>query len=158
MDLRELQDEYRATVRAVSEDKLEIGCLIRTIISVDEGLAFKNGRTEKPKRLIIVGVDKNSKVCFGSVLVNTRMSPKADYTPEYLQAQYLMRKDNYPDFLDYDSYVDCGELFAIPLDKLLSGEYFGKLNEEDLNGIFEILETTETLTTKQKKRFGIRRR
>lgn len=61
MDLRELQDKYRATVRAVSEDKLEIGCLIRTIISVDEGLVFKNGRTEKPKRLIIVGVDKNSK-------------------------------------------------------------------------------------------------
>ena len=158
MDLRELQAEYLAKIRAVSEDKLEIGCLIRTVISIDEGLVFKNGRKEKPKRLIIVGTDKRNKICYGSVLINTRMNPKANYTAEFLQAQYLIKKDNYPEFLDYDSYVDCGELFAIPLEKLLSGEYFGRLNDDDLNGIFEILETTETLTTKEKKRFGIKRR
>lgn len=62
---------------------------------------------------------------------------------------------NYPDFLKYDSYVDCGMLFFIPLKKLLEGEYFGKLTEADLQGIFDILNTTETLTMKEKKRFGI---
>ncbi|MBO4692682.1 MAG: hypothetical protein J5604_07935 [Bacteroidales bacterium] len=49
-------------------------------------------------------------------------------------------------------------LFSFPLDKLLKGTYFGELTEDDLANIFEILETTDTLSTKEKKRFGIRRR
>lgn len=157
MDLRELQKDYLEKVRAVTEDRLEIGSLLRTVISVDEGLILK-GRHEKPKRLVIVGVDKMNHTCYGSVLVNTRMNPKAGFTDNYLQAQYLLKKENYPEFLDYDSYVDCGELFPIPVAKLLSGEYFGQLTSEDLSGIFNILETTDTLTTKEKKRFGIKRR
>lgn len=97
-------------------------------------------------------------MCFGSVLVNSEMNPQADYSPEYLRAQYLIHKDDYPDFLDYDSYVDCAVVFALPAGKLLAGKYFGELTEEDRKGIFDILETTDTLTTNQKKRFGIHRR
>lgn len=62
---------------------------------------------------------------------------------------------SYPEFLKYDSYVDCGMLFSIPLEKLMEGEYFGSLTDSDLQGIFDILKTTETLTNKEKKRFGI---
>lgn len=75
MDLRELQKAYLDNIRQVTEEKLEIGSLIRTIISVDEGLVFKDGRKQKPKKLVIIGVDKLKKVCYGSVLVNTKMSP-----------------------------------------------------------------------------------
>ena len=80
MDLRELQKAYLDTLRQVTEKKLEIGSLIRTIISVDEGLVFKDGRKQKPKKLVIIGVDKLKKVCYGSVLVNTKMSPKSAVT------------------------------------------------------------------------------
>ncbi len=38
---------------------------------------------------------------------------------------------------------------------LMEGEYFGTLTSQDLQGIFEVLKTTETLTNKEKKRFGI---
>ncbi len=62
---------------------------------------------------------------------------------------------DYPEFLKYDSFVDCGMLFSIPLKKLMEGEYFGTLTSQDLQGIFEVLKTTETLTNKEKKRFGI---
>lgn len=58
MDLRELQKAYLDNLRQVTEEKLEIGSLIRTIISVDEGLVFKDGRKQKPKKLVIIGVDK----------------------------------------------------------------------------------------------------
>lgn len=41
-------------------------------------------------------------------------------------------------------------------DKSVMAQYwFGKLTEADLQGIFDILKTTETLTVKEKKRFGI---
>lgn len=155
MDLRELQKAYLDNLRQVTEEKLEIGSLIRTIISIDEGLVFKDGRKQKPKKLVIIGVDKVKKVCYGSVLVNTKMSPKAAYSVSFLSAQYLLRRSDYPDFLKYDSYVDCGMLFSIPLEKLMDGEYFGTLTDDDLKGIFDILKTTETLTNKEKKRFGI---
>lgn len=73
MDLRELQKTYLDNLRKVTEDKLEIGSLVRTVISIEEGLVFKDGRKQKPKKLVIIGVDKVKKVCYGSVLVNTKM-------------------------------------------------------------------------------------
>ena len=136
MDLRQLQKSYLDNLRKVTEDKLEIGSLVR-------------------KKLVIIGVDKEKKVCYGSVLVNTKMSPKAAYSDSFLSAQYLLHQTDYPEFLKYDSFVDCGMLFSIPLKKLMEGEYFGTLTSQDLQGIFEVLKTTETLTNKEKKRFGI---
>lgn len=153
-----MQAAFMAEQRRVTEERLEIGALIRTILSEEDGLVFKNGRTEKPKRLVIIGVDKENGICFGSVLVNTNQNPRASYSEEYLTAQYMLTQENYPEFLDYDSFADCGVLFSIPIAKLTSGEYFGKLNEDDQKNLFDILETTETLSTKQKKRFGIKRR
>lgn len=155
MDLRQLQQEYLDNLRKVTEEKLNIGSLIRTVISIDEGSVFKDARKQKPKKMVIIGVDSERQICYCSVLVNTRMSPKSAYSESFLATQYLLLQTNYPDFLKYDSYVDCGMLFSIPLKKLLEGEYFGKLTEADLQGIFDILKTTETLTVKEKKRFGI---
>jgi hypothetical protein len=154
MKLEDLQEEYRT----VTIDKLVTGALIETILGEDDGLVFKNGRHSKPKKIIIIGVDKESNKCYGSVMVNTNMNPKANYSEPYLAAQYLLKQENYENFLRYDSFVDCGEVFSFSINKLLKGEYFGNLNEQDKQGIFEILETTDTLSTKLKKRFGIRRR
>ena len=52
MDLRQLQQEYLDNLRKVTEEKLEIGTLIRTVISIDEGLVFKDGRKQKPKKMV----------------------------------------------------------------------------------------------------------
>lgn len=158
MDLREIQEAFRAEQRRVTPQRLEAGALILTVLSEEDGLIFKNGRTEKPKRLVIIGVDKDNGICYGSVLVNTNMNPKANYSEEYLTAQYLLAQKNYPEFLRYDSFADCGVLFPIPIEKLLKGEYYGKLTEYDQVKLFEILENTETLSTKEKKRYGIKRR
>jgi len=57
MDLRELQAEYNRRQREVTEERVKIGALIRTILSENDGLTFKDGRKEKPKRLIVIGVD-----------------------------------------------------------------------------------------------------
>ena len=54
MDLREKQAEYRMQKQAVTDDRLEQGALILTVLSEEDGLVFKDGRTEKPKRIILV--------------------------------------------------------------------------------------------------------
>jgi hypothetical protein len=158
MDLRELQAEYLRQQRQVTDERIAVGALIRTMLSESDGLVFKNGRTEKPKRLVVIGLDHEQALCFGSVLVNTKLNPKAQYSAEYLSAQYELKKENYPEFLDYNSFVDCGELFSIPIERLKQGEFFGFLTDEDRNGIFDLLETSDIFSTKQKKRYGIRRR
>ena len=158
MDLRELQKEYLKIAREVTQDKIQIGSLIRTVISEDEGLVFKDGRRQKPKKLIIIGIDNDLALCYGSLLINSKISPKADFSDGVREAQYILKQADYPEFLRYDSYVDCGVIIPVPITKLLQGEYFGMLNDEDFKGIFDILETTEIYPTKIKKRYGIRRR
>lgn len=153
VDLRLLQQEYHT----VTEEKLKVGALIETVLGEDDGLVFTDGRTSKPKKLIVIGIDKDLALCFGSVLINTKLNPRAAYSDEFMSAQYMLLAENYPNFLQYNSYVDCAKIFTIPQAKLMEGQYFGDLTEDDLAGIFEILETTDTLTTKEKKRYGIRR-
>ena len=155
MDLRELQAEYLRQQRQVTDERIAVGALIRTMLSETDGLVFKNGRTEKPKRLVVIGVDHEQALCFGSVLVNTKLNPKAQYSAEYLSAQYELKQENYPEFLDYNSFVDCGELFSIPVERLKQGEFFGFLTDEDLNGIFDLLETSDIFSTKEKKRYSV---
>ena len=67
MDLRQLQADYMTEQRRVTDDRIAIGALIRTVLSETEGLTFKNGRTEKPKRLVVIGVDRDEALCFGEV-------------------------------------------------------------------------------------------
>ena len=122
MKLSELQEEFWRKEHEVTEERLVRGALILAILSEEDGLTFNNGRTSKPKRLVVIGIDKRQELCYGSVLVNTKMNPRASYSDEFLSAQYLLQQKNYSDFLDYDSFVDCGVIFSIPLQKLKSGK------------------------------------
>ncbi len=151
ISLEELQADYHH----VTLDKIVPGALIRTIISTEEGLVFKDSRTEKPKRLIIIGVDRQRQICYGSVLVNTKPNPNVRFSSQFLNTQYIVRRENYIDFLDYDSFADCAQVFSIPMSKILSGEYFGTLNEIDFLAVMDMLRNNKTMTIKEKKRFGI---
>lgn len=157
-DFHILQDQYLKKLRKVTKEKIERGALIEAALSEEDGLVFTDGRRQKPKKLIIIGVDKKEDVCYGALLVNSKINPKAGYSDEYMSAQYLIQKECHPDFLRYDSYVDCSIIFTLHLSKLLNGEYFGKLNDVELREIFDILETSDILMTKDKKRFNIKRR
>lgn len=48
MDIREMQETFKAEQRKVTTERLEVGALILTILSGEDGLVFKDGRTEKP--------------------------------------------------------------------------------------------------------------
>ena len=60
---------------------------------------------------------------------------QADYSAEYLTAQYELKQEDYPEFLDYNSFVDCGELFSIPIARLKQGEFYGFLTDADREGV-----------------------
>lgn len=52
MDLRELQADYLRKQREVTEERIKIGALMRTILSENDGLTFKDAQKKAPKRLI----------------------------------------------------------------------------------------------------------
>lgn len=79
MDLRALQAEYQRQQREVTDERIAVGALIRTVLSEADGLTFKDGRKEKPKRLVVIGVDRQTALCFGSVLVNTKMNVSCQF-------------------------------------------------------------------------------
>ena len=54
MDLRALQAEYQRQQREVTDERIAVGALIRTVLSEADGLTFKDGRKEKPKRFPII--------------------------------------------------------------------------------------------------------
>ena len=151
-------EDLQLKFREVTVEKLKPGVLLITTLTPQDGLILKNNKKFRKKRIVVVGVDKNTEKIYGSVLVNTHLSLLSEYSSEHLSAQYELSAENYPSFLEYNSYVDCGELFEIDVDKLLTGEYHGELTESDKDAIWEILETTDTLTTKQKKKYNIKRR
>lgn len=137
MDLRVLQDEFMKEFRKVTREKLLPGALVETNFT-DEEIVIKDGRKQKPKKLIIIGYDVENDTYYGSVFINTKMHPNAGFSPEFFESQYLIKKENYELFLRYDSYVDCAGIISCSAEKLLLGDYYGTLNEEDYRQIWNI--------------------
>ena len=46
MDFRELQAQHKAEQRKVTEEKIVVGSLFRTVLTSEDGLKFKDGRTQ----------------------------------------------------------------------------------------------------------------
>jgi len=70
MDIRELQDDFIREFRAVTREKLQPGALIETNFT-DEEIVIKDGRKQKPKKIIIIGYDKEKDTYYGSIKMGT---------------------------------------------------------------------------------------
>ena len=71
--------------------------------------------------------------------------------------QYILLKDDYPELLKYDSYLDCSELFPINKKKIIArkAKRRGALLEKDLNNVIKITKSSEFLSKEQKRKFGL---
>ena len=66
--MRELQAEYHI----VTQEKLVVGAIIKTELGEEDGLVLKAGVATRTKMLVIVGIDAERGLCYGSLLINTR--------------------------------------------------------------------------------------
>lgn len=150
-------EELHAAFHEVTKEKLIPGALVEAELYVEDGLRLK-GRQSKPKKIVIIGYDKERDEYYGTILINTKLNPNAGFSEAFLNAQYPLLSVNYPGFLRYNSYLDCAVIFPISFNRLASGQYFGRLTDDDFDRVIDILETTPTISTKEKKRFGIKRK
>lgn len=136
----------------VKEENLVRGNVIYIPLSADEGLVVTGGYTERNKFVTIIGTTNDGFV-IGSLLINTNPN---DSTQELGACQFPLRVRDYPSILDYDSWLDCSQLFRIAKRKVLSrGEFCGSIIPSDWNLILPFLRETEAISNREKREFGI---
>ena len=125
----------------VTNELLTVGAILYMQMDHSDGLKLIDGYSTRNKYFIIIGFTVEGNV-IGSVLLNSCIDP-SKYSTEYIKCQY-------------DSYIDCSEIFVFPKERLLNEARFKQnLTQTDLELIINFLKETEVHSTKEKKKFGI---
>lgn len=142
----------KKTFPQVKEENLARGSVIYIPLSAEEGLIVTGGYKERNKYVTIIGTTADGFV-IGSLLINT---DPHDATPELGACQFPLKLKDYPSILDYDSWLDCSQLFRIAKKKVLSrGGYCGSIISSDWDLILPFLRETEAISNREKREFGI---
>lgn len=74
-----------------------------------------------------------------------------------MDCQYPILSRHYPNILDYDSWLDCSDIFELSKEKISerAGKLKGCLIEEDKERILNFLKGTEVFDNVTKRRFGL---
>jgi hypothetical protein len=143
------------SIKKIIGIQTEVGSIYLTDFGgEDEGFVLKAGNKRQSKFFIIIGNDAEGNA-MGVIFVNTEPHPRVSYEAEFINTQYYILKRVYPDFLEYDSYVDCSQIRRLDNLRMQKCQFVGALIETDLEIIMDILINSETIPLKQKKKYGI---
>ena len=130
----------------VDMSSVKIGDIIYVPLDEEDGLILKNGYDDRKKYIVIIGFTPEG-VAIGALLINSEID-SSKRSEELLNCQYPLLVRNYRSILDYDSWLDCSDIFE--LSKLK-----GCLTPEDRERVMEFLKETEVFDNATKKRYGI---
>lgn len=139
-------------VKSISD--LKVGTVIYVELDANDGLVLKDGYKTRLKYVVVAGAKSNHKeIC--AVLINS----DADYStdPDWKAEQYPLSQNNYPQFLDHDSWMDCTDPKSLTVRKLKAkkAEVSGSLNENDMSVVLEKLKNSDFVDPHMKKVFGL---
>lgn len=134
---------------------VKIGDIIYVPLDEDDGLTLKDGYDDRLKYIVIIGFTSEG-VAIGALLINSEIDP-SKRSAELMDCQYPLLVRNYRDILDYDSWLDCSDIFELSKLKISErkGKLKGHLTTEDLERVMDFLKKTEVFDTATKKRYGI---
>lgn len=134
---------------------IQIGDIIYVILDQDDGLKLNKGYKTRRKYIVIIGFTDEG-IAIGALLINSKIDP-SKYSQELLNCQYPLLARNYRNILEYDSWLDCSDIFELSQQKLSERilDLKGKLIEEDRERIFQFLKDTDIIDNITKKRFGL---
>ena len=111
----------------VDMSSVKIGDIIYVPLDEEDGLILKNGYDDRKKYIVIIGFTPEG-VAIGALLINSEID-SSKRSEELLNCQYPLLVRNYRSILDYDSWLDCSDIFE--LSKLKITEKDGKLVESE---------------------------
>ena len=128
-----------------------------TYVPLDEedGLILKDGYKVRNKYIVIIGFTPEG-VAIGALLINSEID-SSKRSEELLDCQYPLMVRNYRDILDYDSWLDCSDIFELSKLKITekNGKLKGCLISEDRERVMQFLRETEVFDNATKRRYGI---
>lgn len=139
----------------VDMSSVQIGDIIYVPLDEDDGLILKDGYKDRLKYIVIIGFTPEG-IAVGALLINSNIDP-SKRSPELLNCQYPLLHRYYKHILDYDSWLDCSDIFEIPKLKITDkdGKMKGRLTEEDKERVMSFLKETEVFDNVTKRRYGI---
>lgn len=135
----------------MQKTNLKVGVIVFAPLASEEGLVLSAKYKSRDKFFVIVGISSDG-FLEGSLLINT----KKNYGNALMMtAQKHLSSADYP-FLDYDSWLDCSQLFRIPTSLVLkNGGYCGELTNKDWKEVHAELVASPFIDEDTKAEFGI---
>jgi hypothetical protein len=136
----------------ISDTLMELA-IVRGAILHSEVFDFVN----HGKLFIVLG--ENDDKLVGFFFINSKISQYISKNPRFHAMQMEIKRSNYPDILDYNSFVGCHELMPIPkkdlVRQLKAGDVQirGCLNESYINLMLEVVRDSDLFTEQQKATF-----
>lgn len=134
---------------------MEIGDIVYVPLDREDDLVLNEGFHSRKKYIVVIGFTPEGSA-LGSLLVNSRIDPSKQ-SKEMLDCQYPVLARNYRDFLRYDSWIDCSDIFELSKSKIRErgGIVVSKLVADDRERIFDFLKETDVFDNITKRRFGL---
>lgn len=134
---------------------VKVGDIIYVPLDEEDGLTLKGGYKDRLKYIVIVGFTPEG-VAVGALLINSEIDP-SKRSQELMNCQYRLLHRHYKHILNYDSWLDCSDIFEIPKLKIedKNGKIKGCLTDEDKERVMLFLKETDVFDNVSKRRYGI---
>lgn len=154
--LKSLRETANQQARIKAREDLSPGDIIEMDMDANDGLVLKDGYATRRKFVVIVG--RNSKGdLYGAFLINSEID-FSKQNPEMMQYQYRMLQKNYPGILEYDSWLDCTDLFDLKRRKIVARKAMlrCRLTPDDHRNVIQIVRDSELIEEHDKHLFDIK--
>lgn len=152
--LRQLQQQMQRDAIVKDAEELQVGDIVYYDMDSADGITLINGYVSRLKYVVIAGAKSNLKeVC--AVLINS--DNDHSLAPDWQAEQYLIRKVDYPEILDRDSWIDCTDPKELKVSKIKAkkAEKKGHLNDRDLANVMKHLKENDFIDNHTRKVYGI---
>lgn len=140
--------------KQITSDSFQVGKILKMRLDEEDGIILKGGYIDRLKYFVVIGQVLNDGI-IGAFLINSHINENIISTKTLLDCQFPLKKQDYPEILTRNSYLDCSDFFEISRIKILKlGCEIGQLTDADLTLVVQFIETTEVFSAKEKKRFG----
>ena len=144
-----------ADAETVDMSSVKVGDIIYVPMEEEDGLTLKNGYATRNKYIVIIGFTPEG-IAIGALLINSEINP-SKRSAEMMDCQYPLLSRHYPQILDYDSWLDCSDIFELSKEKIAerSGKLKGCLTNDDRERVLDFMRRTDVIDNITKRRFGL---
>lgn len=153
--LASLRTEISEEARVKSKEDLHIGDILCLEMDEKDGLKLRGKYKTRDKFVVVVGVNSKGDA-IGALLINSEIDYTKD-TPELKPYQFPMKKEKYPEILDYDSWLDCTDLFLLKSRKIIAkkAELKCRVQDDDFQKVLDLVRNYEGIDNHLKVKYGI---